>query len=191
MAELIGYARVSTDDQHPEAQHDALEAAGCSRVFEERVSGTRRERPELAAALAYARRGDTLVVTSLDRLARNLHHLLELAAGLEAGGVNLRVLDVGIDTSTAAGRLVFQVFGAIAEFVAAIGRERTRAGLAAARARGRKGGRPTVWTADKIEAAVGLRRNGYSIGHVARALGISPSAVSAKLRELDESGDSS
>ena len=137
----IGYGRVSTRDQHPEAQHDALTAAGCDEIFIDKASGKLARRPELDKALLSANRaGDQLVVTKLDRLGRSLEHLIELSKLLQARGVDLVVLDQGIDTSTAVGRLFFQIIGAIAEFEHALMSERTMDGLAAARARGRTGG---------------------------------------------------
>jgi DNA invertase Pin-like site-specific DNA recombinase len=137
----IGYGRVSTRDQHPQAQHDALTAAGCEDVFIDKASGTLARRPELDKALLSANRaGDQLVITKLDRLGRSLEHLIELSHTLQTRGVDLVVLDQGIDTSTAIGRMFFQILGAIAEFEHALMSERTRDGLAAARARGRTGG---------------------------------------------------
>jgi DNA invertase Pin-like site-specific DNA recombinase len=137
----IGYGRGSTRDQHPEAQRDALTAAGCEEIFIDKASGKLVRRPELDKALLSANRaGDQLVVTKLDRLGRSLEHLIELSKQLEAKGVDLVVLDQGIDTSTAVGRMFFQILGAIAEFEHALMSERTMDGLAAARARGRTGG---------------------------------------------------
>jgi DNA invertase Pin-like site-specific DNA recombinase len=137
----IGYGRVSTRDQHPEAQHDALAAAGCDQIFIDKASGKLARRPELDKALLSANRsGDQLVITKLDRLGRSLEHLIELSKLLQTGGVDLVVLDQGIDTSTAVGRMFFQILGAIAEFEHALMSERTMDGLAAARARGRTGG---------------------------------------------------
>ena len=137
----IGYGRVSTRDQHPESQHDALTAASCDEVFIDRASGKLASRPELEKALLTANRaGDQLVVTKLDRLGRSLEHLIELSNQLQARGVDLVVLDQGIDTSTAVGRMFFQILGSIAEFEHALMSERTLDGLAAARARGRTGG---------------------------------------------------
>jgi len=138
---LIGYGRVSTRDQHPEAQHDALIAAGCDEIFIDKASGKLTRRPELDDALLSAnRKGDQLVITKLDRLGRSLEHLIELSKLLQTRGVDLVVLDQGIDTSTPVGRLFFQIIGAIAEFEHALMSERTIDGLAAARARGRTGG---------------------------------------------------
>jgi hypothetical protein len=132
---------VSTRDQHPEAQHDALAAAGCDKVFVDKASGRLASRPELDKALLSANRpGDQLVVTKLDRLGRSLEHLIELSKLLQTRGVDLVVLDQGIDTSTAVGRLFISIIGAIAEFEHALMSERTMDGLATARARGRTGG---------------------------------------------------
>ena len=137
----IGYGRVSTRDQHPEAQHDALDAAGCDQIFTDKASGKLARRPELDKSLLSANRpGDQIVVTKLDRLGRSLEHLIELSKLLQARAVDLVVLDQGIDTSTAVGRMFFQILGAIAEFEHALMSERTMDGLAAARARGRTGG---------------------------------------------------
>ncbi|MEU5760210.1 recombinase family protein [Nocardia sp. NPDC047648] len=137
----IGYGRVSTRDQHPEAQHDALTAAECDQIFVDKASGKLASRPELDKALLSAnRKGDPLVVTKLDRLGRSLENLIELSKTLEARSVDLVVLDQNIDTSTAMGRMFFQILGAIAEFEHALMSERTRDGLTAARTRGRTGG---------------------------------------------------
>jgi DNA invertase Pin-like site-specific DNA recombinase len=139
---LIGYARVSTHEQDCALQTDALTAAGCDRVFLETASGAKRDRPELKAALAAMTEGDTLVVWRLDRLARSLRHLLETIEGLEGQGKKFRSLTECIDTSTSGGKLIFSIIGAIAEFERALISERTKAGLEAARLRGRRGGRP-------------------------------------------------
>ena len=136
----IGYGRVSTRDQNPSAQRDALAAAGCDQVFTDKASGKLARRPELDRALLVARAEDQLVVTKLDRLGRSLEHLIDLSTDLQARGVDLVVLDQGIDTSTAVGRMFFHILGAIAEFEHALMSERTMDGLAAARARGRTGG---------------------------------------------------
>jgi DNA invertase Pin-like site-specific DNA recombinase len=137
----IGYGRVSTRDQHPEAQHDALDAAGCEEIFVDKASGKLARRPDLDKALLSANRaGDQLIITKLDRLGRSLEHLIELSKLLQQRGVDLVVLDQGIDTSTAVGRMFFHILGAIAEFEHALMSERTLDGLAAARARGRTGG---------------------------------------------------
>ena len=143
MSDRIGYARVSTTDQRPEAQHDALAAAGCGKVFTDRgVSGKLARRPQWDACLAHLRPGDVLVVTKLDRLGRSVRHLVDLGLSLRDRGIDLVVTQQGIDTTTPAGRLMFHLLAAIAEFEADLISERTKDGLAAARARGRKGGRP-------------------------------------------------
>src|SRR6478735_3970281 len=137
-----GYARVSTQEQDLALQLDALREAGCNKVFEEKASGAQRDRPALKAALDYMRAGDTLVVWKLDRLARSLKQLIETVEKFGERGVGLRSLTEAIDTTTAGGKLVFHLFAALAEFERGVIRERTLAGLQAARARGRLGGRP-------------------------------------------------
>lgn len=142
MSMLIGYARVSTDEQMQTLQLDALTAAGCERIFRDTSSGATAERPGLAEALAFLRSGDTLVVWRLDRLGRSLRNLIDLLSTLAERGVGFRSLTESIDTTTPGGKLVFHFFGALAEFERDLIRARTAAGLAAARARGRRGGRP-------------------------------------------------
>jgi DNA invertase Pin-like site-specific DNA recombinase len=139
---LIGYIRVSTQEQTADLQHDALKQAGCERFFSDTVSGAKAERPGLDAALAQLREGDVLVVWRLDRLGRSLGHLIETISDLHRRGVGFRSLTEQIDTTTPSGKLIFHVFGALAEFERDLIRERTQAGLSAARARGRVGGRP-------------------------------------------------
>src|SRR4029453_14172599 len=142
MSLAIGYARVSTQEQDLALQLDALRAAGCERIYTEKASGAQRDRPQLQAALDYMRADDTLVVWKLDRLARALRQLLDTVETLHARQMGLRSLTEAIDTSTPGGTLVFHLFGALAEFERSLIRERTRAGLAAARARGRPRGPP-------------------------------------------------
>src|SRR3990170_2840052 len=139
---FIGYARVSTHEQTVALQRDALATAECARVFADTASGAKADRPWLEEALAFARAGDTLVVWKLDRLGRSLPHLLETVAGLQERGIGFKSLTEQIDTTTSGGKLIFHVFAALAEFERDVIRERTRAGLTAARARGRNGGRP-------------------------------------------------
>src|SRR5215211_1683828 len=139
---LIGYARVSTTDQTLALQQDALKAAGCEKIFTDTASGSRTDRPGLSEALDFARAGDTLVVWRLDRLGRSLAHLIQTIKDLQQRGVHFKSLQEQLDTGTSGGRLVFHVFGALAEFERDLIRERTHAGLAAARARGRLFGRP-------------------------------------------------
>jgi DNA invertase Pin-like site-specific DNA recombinase len=175
---FVGYARVSTQDQKPELQLDALKAAGCEKVFVEKASGAQRERPELTVALDYMRDGDTLVVWKLDRLARSMKQLIETVEGLEEVGVGFRSLTEAIDTTTAGGKLVFHVFGALAEFERSIIRERTRAGLDAARARGRKGGRPPkLKEADLKAARAMLADKSITVEEVAKHLRVSPATL--------------
>jgi len=175
----IGYGRVSTRDQNPSAQLDALTAAGCDQVFIDRASGKLARRPELDKALMVAREGDQLVVTKLDRLGRSLEHLISLSNGLQEQNVDLVVLDQGIDTSTAVGRMFFQILGAIAEFEHALMSERTMDGLAAARARGRAGGQKPKLTPRQARIAQamydetgadGKRR--YTVAQIAAEFGV-------------------
>lgn len=171
---LIGYARVSTSDQDTELQRVALEAAGCSRIFDETASGAQRDRPQLAAAVDYMREGDTLVVWRLDRLARSLKQLIDSVDLLSRREVHVRSLTENIDTSTVNGRLVFHLFGALAEFERGLIRERTLAGLAVARSRGRMGGRPRALTQGKEMAARAMLIAGeMSVSEVARQVGVS------------------
>jgi DNA invertase Pin-like site-specific DNA recombinase len=169
---------VFTADQAPELQLDELCAAGCERIWTDHATGTRADRPQLGRLLEHMREGDTLVVWRLDRLARSLSDLLALAARLEHAGVGLRSLREHIDTTTPGGRLIFQVFGALAEFEGALVRERTHAGLAAARARGRRGGRKPVMTPAKIATARRMRADReLTVEQVAQALGVSRATV--------------
>jgi DNA invertase Pin-like site-specific DNA recombinase len=141
---LIGYARVSTQDQTLNLQKDALEKIGCTKIFTDIISGAKSERPGLLEALAYARAGDTFVVWKLDRLGRSLPHLIDTLNGLKQRGIDFMSLTEKIDTTTPGGKLMFHVMGAMAEFYRDILRERTKAGLESARARGRFGGRPEL-----------------------------------------------
>lgn len=193
----IGLARVSTRDQHPEAQQDALRAAGCEQVFTDKASGTLARRPGLEKALLIARRGDQLVVTKLDRLGRSLEHLIELSKDLQARGVDLVVLDQGIDTSTPAGMLFFSIIGAIAEFEHALMSERTRDGLAAARARGRTGGQKPKLGPRQVRLARqmyeelsedGKRR--YTVQQIAEEFGVTRPTIYRHLGKTTGSGTS-
>ncbi|TCJ15225.1 recombinase family protein [Parasulfuritortus cantonensis] len=186
---LIGYARVSTAEQDTALQTDALRKAGCERVFEDTVSGAKADRPGLAATLAYLRDGDVLVVWRLDRLGRSLPHLIETIGDLEARGVGFRSLTESIDTTTPGGRLVFHVFGALGQFECDLIRERTKAGLAAAAARGRKGGRKPVVSADKLQRAQEHIANGLNVREAAARLKIGKTALYAALQAAG-SGDS-
>src|SRR3712207_2162831 len=141
---MVGYARVSTTDQTLSLQQDALMRAGCERIFSDTMSGAKAERPGLVQALRFMRSGDVLVVWKLDRLGRSLKNLIDVVTELETLGIGFRSITESIDTTTSGGKLIFHIFGALAEFERELIRERTSAGLAAARARGRKGGRPRV-----------------------------------------------
>lgn len=175
---LVGYARVSTQDQKPELQLDALRRADCERVFEEKASGAQRDRPELKAALDYLREGDTLIVWKLDRLARSLKQLIETVEALEERNIGFRSLTESIDTTTPGGRLVFHIFGALAEFERSIIRERTSAGLAAARARGKVGGRPRALDdTDLSVAKTLLKEEQLTVNQIAVRLGVSVSTL--------------
>ena len=175
---MVGYARVSTRDQTVALQLDALTKAGCVRVFEETASGAQRDRPQLAATLDYMRPGDTLVIWKLDRLARSTKQLIETVEGLARRGIGFRCLTQDIDTTTAGGRLVFTIFSAIAEFEREIIQERTRAGLDAARARGRSGGRPPALKPHDIKEARALLADPeITVEQVAARLKVSASTL--------------
>lgn len=174
---LIGYARVSTNDQDLRLQLDALQGAGCEKVFTDKASGAKGDRAGLAEALEYARAGDTLVVWKLDRLGRSMKGLIDLAETLKSREVDLQSLTDGIDTKTPAGRFFFHLMAAIAVMERELMLERTNAGLAAARRAGRVGGRPRLLDADKASAAQTLLAGGKTRGEVAKALGISAATV--------------
>jgi DNA invertase Pin-like site-specific DNA recombinase len=173
----IGYARVSTAEQEMALQLDALRSAGCDRIFEDRASGARTDRPGLAQALAFVRKGDVLITWKLDRLARSLPHLIETVNQLEKTGAGLQSLTEAIDTTTPGGRLVFHVFGALAQFERDLIRERTHAGLAAAASRGRRGGRKPVVTAEKLARAKALIAKGLTVREAASRLKIGKTAL--------------
>ena len=178
MGHLLGYARVSTTDQNPDLQIDALKVAGCSRIFTDKASGSLDSRPKLDQVLDHLREGDTLVVWRLDRLGRSLRHLIDTVGQLAERGVGFKSVTEGIDTTTAGGRLVFHVFGALAEFERELIRERTNAGLAAARARGRKGGRPVSMTPDKIKVAQQLYdAREHTVEQIAQTVGVSRKTI--------------
>lgn len=175
---LIGYARVSTDDQKLDLQRDALLAAGCEKIFEEKLSAARGQLPVREELLAFVRRGDVVVVWKLDRLGRSLRDLLELVVGLRDRGVELRSLHESIDTTTPTGKLTFHVFAALAELEADVLRERTRAGLEAARRRGAKLGRPRALDSDQLEMARTLMTNPrLTAVQVAEQLGVHRSTL--------------
>jgi DNA invertase Pin-like site-specific DNA recombinase len=172
MGGKIGYARVSTADQSHDLQMDALNKAGCLRIFVETASGAKTDRPELAKVLDYLRPGDTLVVWKLDRLARTVKQLIETVAALDANGVHFVCTTQAIDTSTPMGKMFFHILAALAEFERDMLRERTNAGVAAARERGRIGGRPKV-DAAKVTQALAMVQGGMSVTAAAGAVNIS------------------
>jgi DNA invertase Pin-like site-specific DNA recombinase len=171
---LIGYARVSTRDQDSALQLKSLAEEGCGRVFEEKASGAQRDRPELMRALDIARTGDTIVVWKLDRLARSLKQLIETVEALGERGVGFRSVTEAIDTTTPGGKLVFHLFGALAEFERGIIRERTMAGLDAARANGKTlGAKPKLTEKDLAAAKAMLAGGELTVAEVAEKLGVS------------------
>lgn len=180
---LIGYARVSTPDQKLSLQQDALERTGCERVFDDQASGARTDRPGLAEALAYLRTGDTLVVWKLDRLGRSMSHLIEKIGELAARGIGFRSLTENIDTTTPGGMLVFNIFGSLAQFERDLIRERTQAGLRAARERGSKGGRRPVVTPDKLRKARAHIAAGLTVREAAARVKIGKTALYKALEQ--------
>ncbi|KTS26873.1 recombinase family protein [Pantoea sp. BS_4] len=170
---LIGYVRVSTNDQNTDLQRNALQSANCEQIFEDKISGKTSERPGLKRALRTLKEGDTLVVWKLDRLGRSMRHLVMLTEELRERGVNFRSLTDSIDTSTPMGRFFFHVMGALAEMERELIVERTRAGLSAAREKGRIGGRRRIMTPDVVERAKRMLTNGATRYQVALVLDIS------------------
>lgn len=181
----IGYARISTSDQDTALQTDALRAAGCERIFEDIASGAKTDRPGLTEALAYLREGDVLVVWRLDRLGRSLKHLIETVATLDERGIGFQSLTENIDTTTSGGRLVFHLFGALGQFERDLIRERTKAGLKAAAARGRKGGRKPVVTPEKLEKARALVAEGLNVREAASRIKVSKSALYEAMKPIN------
>lgn len=179
---LIGYARVSTTEQVLDRQTDALAEAGCGKIFTDKASSVV-HRPELESALAYLRRGDTLVIHALDRLGRKTTELLAFVEDLHAREVNLRILTLGVDTRTPAGQLVMTVMAAVAQLERDLLRERTAGGLAAARARGRVGGRPRVMTDQQVEFARELSGGGKSTREISRLMGVAETTVRRRLTQ--------
>ena len=180
--ELVGYARVSTLDQNPALQLDALTTAGCTKIFDDHASGARSDRPGLQRALDYVRQGDVLVVWKLDRLGRSLGHLIEVVTALEQRGVGFRSITEAIDTTTPGGRLVFHLFGALGQFERDLIRERTRAGLTAAAVRGRKGGRKPVIDVEKLARARSMIAKGLTVREAATRLKVGKTALYDALR---------
>jgi DNA invertase Pin-like site-specific DNA recombinase len=183
---LIGYARVSTYDQTLNLQQDALQKAECSKIFTDTASGAKAERKGLEEALSYIRAGDTLVVWRLDRLGRSLKHLIETIQQLDSKKIGFKSLTENIDTTTSGGKLIFHIFGALAEFEREIIRERTQAGLLAARARGKKGGRPKVLRDRGVSIAQALYNEPQnSIAEICRTLKISRATLYRSIKTGD------
>lgn len=189
---LVGYMRISSDSdrQTTALQRDALLAVGVDarHLFEDQASGARDDRPGLKTCLDFLKAGDTLVVWKLDRLGRSLPHLLDIVAGLRDGGIAFRSLTEGMDTNTPQGELLFQIFGALAQYERALTRERIQAGLAAARRRGRRGGRPTAIAPEKLEAVICALDGGASKAAVCRTFGIARSTLIDTLARVGWSG---
>ena len=186
---LIGYARVSTHDQTLALQQDALEKEGCDKIFTDTASGAKAERPGLKQALSYVRPGDTLVVWRLDRLGRSLRDLIEQITALEKRGIGFKSLTEQVDTTTSGGKLIFHIFGALAEFERDIIRERTNAGLQAARARGRLGGRPRALNSSKkiamAQALYADKTN--SVSDICKTLNISRATLYRYVKDASDS----
>lgn len=186
-AMLIGYARVSTDDQNLDLQRDALAAAGCERIFEDHAGGAVADRPGLKTALEQARAGDTLVVWRLDRLGRSHKDLIARAEALQDDGVGLKSLQEAIDTTSSGGQLIFHIFGALAEFERNLIRERTQAGLRAARARGRLGGRPKLLDARQRAHAVELYKSRqHTVKEICQIMGICRQTLYSYVEEFSD-----
>lgn len=182
---IVGYARVSTTDQDTAMQTDALKRGGCERIYEESKSGKSKDRPELNRCLDILREGDVLVVWRLDRLGRSLKDLIEVVSELESKGIGFQSLNESIDTTSPSGKLIFHVFAALSEFERSLIQERTKAGLAAARARGRKGGRPKKLTRDQIRKAKAMLSDPMMTkSEVAKHFGVSRVTLNAALEQL-------
>lgn len=186
----IGYARVSTDDQNLDLQNDALREAGCERIFRDKVSGAKGDRPGLDRTFEELRQDDVLVVWRLDRLGRSLKELIAHAEMLAERQIGLRSITEAIDTTTSGGKLVFHIFAALAEFERNLIRERTKAGLEAARSRGRKGGRRKALNKDQRRHVVGLYRSRqHSIKEICDLMGVSRATVYTYVAEFSDSID--
>tara|TARA_B100000614_G_scaffold13511_1_gene11391 strand:+ start:64 stop:627 length:564 start_codon:yes stop_codon:yes gene_type:complete len=178
----VGYARVSTNDQNMAMQIEALQKAGCDRIFTDVASGAKAERSGLTEALTYVREGDTLTVWKLDRLGRSMKHLIETVGELEANGIGFRSITENIDTNTPGGRLVFHLFGALSQFERDLIRERTNAGLQVAREKGRMGGRKPVMSPEKLAKAQQLISSGLNVREAAARLKVSKTTLYQALK---------
>ncbi len=184
---LIGYARVSTHDQNLDLQKDALQKAGCKKIFVDELSGAKAARLGLQQAMDQLREGDVLVVWRLDRLGRSLRNLIELVAQLEEKKVGFRSLQESMDTASSGGKLIFHVFGALAEFERNLIKDRTNAGLAAARARGRTGGRPKKLDEQQRQLAIRLHKEGTPIPDILKTMKIAKSTLYSYLEQVANS----
>ncbi|CAI3948250.1 Site-specific DNA recombinase SpoIVCA/DNA invertase PinE (SpoIVCA) (PDB:1GDT) [Commensalibacter communis] len=173
----IGYARVSTIDQDTSLQISALQQFGCEKIYQDKASGAKTDRPELLNAISYLREGDTLVVWKLDRLGRSINHLIQIINDLEERNVGFKSLTENIDTTTPGGKLVFHLFGALAQFERDLIKERTRAGLKAARDQGRIGGRPVVMTDEKLKKAKEYLQKGLNVQEAAARIKVSKTTL--------------
>lgn len=173
----IGYARVSTIEQDTILQIKALKEFGCDIIYEDKISGTKIDRPELSKALSYLREGDTLIVWKLDRLGRSIKHLIEIVNNLENRKISFKSLTENIDTTTSSGKFIFHLFGALAQFEKDLIQERTRAGLKAARDQGRIGGRPVVMTDEKLKKAKEHLKNGLNVREAAARIKVSATTL--------------
>lgn len=186
---LIGYARVSTRDQNLDLQLDKLREVGCEKIFSDKASGVREDRPGLAEAIAYARSGDTLTVWKLDRLGRTMKSLIRFVDDLRESGVEFKSINEGLDTSTPMGRFTFHILGALAQMEAELVKERTMAGLQASRARGKLGGRPKKITPDQLVMARTLMTNpDLTMEQIARQLGVGKSTLYRELARKQPGG---
>ncbi|MBL8067950.1 MAG: recombinase family protein [Armatimonadetes bacterium] len=183
---IIGYARISTSDQSTDLQTDALRAAGCSKLFSDQMSGARHDRPGLQQALDYVREGDTLVVWRLDRLGRSLSHLISVVEQLQRRGVELKSLTEQIDTNTSSGKLVYSILACLADYERTLIRERVNAGLAAARKRGRIGGRPKVVDAAKARSIRAMRAQGMTTSEILESAQISRATLFRFYKDEEE-----
>src|SRR5919106_2295310 len=182
---LIGYARVSTTEQHLHLQQDALTNAGCLKIYTDTISGTKSERKGLTEALSYIRGGDTLVVWRLDRLGRSLRDLIATMTMLDERKIGFKSLTENIDTTTSGGKLIFHIFGALAEFERNLIRERTTAGLMTARTRGRLGGRPKALTGKQLSIAQDLYEKRHPIAEICRTLKVSKATLYRSIKTGD------